>query len=565
GLNAFISGNTRLAAKTPTTSNRTTTDTIDKEIQLFNQQSTPRTNHYGLQSGLGFDWTFNKYNNFSGNVNYNRYGSGGNGLVNQEEATTSFNSDTVFSDILSTNNYKNKSLFHSTDADINYKRTFAKEDQSLEIDVSTSLGRNNSTNNNFQTLLPQDSVYYGINNSNFGKEDETEIEIDYAQPFSDKINFGAGADFTFNNIKSTSNVFALDPSNKLYAYDSTVSNYLSYKQSVYAAYAELSFPVGNLFDAKIGSRYERTEINAYYSDAAQQLKTPGYNTFVPSIYFLKKLNNNQAVKISYSRRINRPDYDDLNPFINTSDPKNISAGNPYLKPEVGNRFELSYNRDYGNKGSFMISAFYRTSNNDIQPYTAFYPTLTVGDSTYTNVSVSTRENIGLEQNAGVSFYGSLHPTEKFNIRTNLSFYRRHIINGIDLGRNPTSFNYHFNVNLSYEFDKSFSTEFFGSFRSPRNELQGKYPSFTSYTIAARKQFWNKKASIAITATNFLNTYLKLPTVLYGTNFVTNNERNIPFRSIGINLTWKFGKLDFKKDKTDDNKEINLNDNNSNNG
>ncbi|MEP6684011.1 MAG: TonB-dependent receptor [Parafilimonas sp.] len=564
GLHAFVSGNTRLSSKTHSVSDRTTTDSIDKEYQLFHQQSMPLTNRYGLESGLGFDWTFNKYNSFSGNVNYNRFGSSGKGLVNQEEATTSFNNDTAFSDIFSTNNYKNNFLFHSTDADINYKRTFAKEDQSLEINVSTSLGNNNSKNNNFQTLLPQDSAYYGINNKNFGKENETEIEIDYEQPFSEKINFGAGADLTFDNIKSNSNVFALDPLNKLYSYDSTVSNYLSYKQAVYAAYAELSFPVGNLFDAKIGSRYERTEINSYYSDAAQQLKT-GYNTFVPSIYFLKKLNDNQSVKISYSRRINRPDYDDLNPFINTSDPKNISAGNPYLKPETGNRFELSYNHNYNNAGSFMISAFYRTSNNDIQPYTAFYSSLTVGDSVYTNVSVSTRENIGLEKNMGISFYGSLHATEKLNIRTNLSFFRRHIFNGIDLGRNPTSFNYNFNVNCSYEFNKTFSSEFFGNFRSPRNELQGRYPSFTSYTIAVRKQFWNKKASIAITATNFLNTYLKLPTVLYGTNFVTNSVREIPFRSFGINLTWKFGKLDFKNDKSEENKEMNATDNNNNNG
>ena len=171
--------------------------------------------------------------------------------------------------------------------------------------------------------------------------------------------FDAGGDLTFNDINSTSNVYAFQPVSKDYVYDSLVSNYLLYHQQVYALYAEISFPVAKLFDAKIGSRYERTEINSYYSNAEEKAATPGYNTFVPSVYFLRKLTGNQTVKLSYSKRIERPDYRRLNPFVNTTDPKNITAGNPYLKPEIGNRFELAYNHDYGRAGSFMITAFYR--------------------------------------------------------------------------------------------------------------------------------------------------------------------------------------------------------------
>ena len=464
------------------------------------------------------------------------------------------NNGNPVSDILSVNNLSNHFLFHTVDAGINYKRTFAKEDQALEIGVNTSLGNNNTSAENVQILLPQDSVFYGVNNQNSGKEKETEITIDYTQPLQKNVMLGFGGKTTFSDITSTSNAYSLQLPSKNYLYDSLISNYLSYHQKVYALYAEITLPVGHLFDAKIGSRYERTEINSFYSDAQHQIKNPGYNTLVPSIYFSKKIGENQIVKISYSKRIERPDYGDLNPFINTSDPKNISAGNPYLLPEIGNRYELSYNRDFGTLGSFMATAFYRENKNDIQPYTAFYPSLVVGDSLYTNVSVSTRENIGVEQNAGINLFGDLHPNQKLNIRANLFFFHRHIINGIDSGRNPSSFNYRTNLNISYQFSKTLSGEFFGNFNSARNELQGKYPSFTSYTMAARKQFWNKKGSLALTATNLFNEYVRQPTILYGTNFTTNSLRKIPFRSIGLNFTWKFGKLDFKKDK-DENKEI----------
>jgi len=548
GLNAFVSGNTRLTAETPSVSDRITTDSVAKEYFLLHQQGSTATSRYGTEAGIGFDWTINKYNNLSGNINYNRFGNKSSGIINQEQQTMPFDTDTFINAVNSKNNLYNKFGFYSTDASVNFKRTFAKEDQSLEINLNTSFGNNKINADNYQTLLPQDSVFYGIINNNHGKENETELEINYSQPFTKDILFDAGADITFDDITSASNVFALQPDGKNYLYDTSVSNSLSYDQKVYALYAEISLPVGHLFDVKAGTRYERTEINSFYSNATEQVKNPGYNTWVPSAYILRKLTDNQTLKLSYSKRIERPDYGDLNPFINTTDPKNITAGNPYLKPEIGNRIELSYNHDFGNAGSFMVTAFYRVNSNDIQPYTAVYPSLEIGDSVYYNVAVSTRENIGTEKNMGLSFFGNLKATDKFTLRLNLMLFRRHIINGIDVGRNPISFNYRTNLNASYQFNKDLSAEFFGNFNSPRNEIQGKYPSFTSYTFAARKKLFNQKASIAITATNIFAKYVNQSTVLYGTNFTTNSLRQIPFRSVGLNFTWKFGKLDFKKDK-----------------
>jgi hypothetical protein len=104
------------------------------------------------------------------------------------------------------------------------------------------------------------------------------------------------------------------------------------------------------------------------------------------------------------------------------------------------------------------------------------------------------------------------------------------------------------MNLSYNFTTTLAGEFFASFNSPRNEIQGKYPSFSTYTFAFRKQIWKKKGSIALTATNIFSEYINQPTILYGSNFTVNSNRQIPFRSIGINFTWKFGKLEFKKPK-----------------
>ena len=555
GINAFISANARLNSKTPDTYDRVSNNPADTTTDILHQDGTSNFNRHGIESGLGFDWTYRTKNNFSGSVNYDNFGHTGSGSINQYQR--SFDAmGSLISGIAVSNNTGNSHHFHNVDANLDYKRTFNKEDRELDISVNSSFGNNTGRSNNNQYSLPEDSLSYGTFNYNPAKENETEIKVDYAEPLSKKIILGAGGKMSFYDINSSSDVSSFQTGVKSFLYDSSLSNALHYHQKVYAFYGEISFPVGDWFDAKIGGRFERTDINSYYSNAQQQLNIPGYNTFVPSIFFLRKLGDDQTLKLSYSKRIERPDYRDLNPFINTSDPKNITSGNPYLTPEIGNRIELAYSRDFGETGSFVISAFYRANNHDIQDYVFYYPTLVVGDSTYTNVAVSTRKNIGLEKNMGLSLFGSININKKFGLRSNIFGYYRHTINAVTPGQNSSSFNYRVNLNASYQFAKTFAGEFFGNFNSARHQAQGNYPSFTTYSLALRKQIWKKKGSIAFTAVNPFNEYINRRTTVFGTGFTVSNYQRIPFRSFGINFTWKFGNLEFKKIKEDN--QINLN-------
>lgn len=559
GVNAFFSGNARPGAKTGSSSQRSSSDTALNALVNFQQDGINRFKRHGYQTGLGFDWTVKEKNNFSGSLSFQNFGNNGNGVINQSQIISDQANPSSILSAINTINITNSTFSeHNTDAGLNYKRTFNKEEQELEINVNTSLGRNRISAGNTQLLLPQDSLFYGTNSVNPGKEKETEIAVDYTHPVTKDIKLGIGGKLNFYDIISTSNVMKFLPAYNKYLSDSSLSNDLEYNQKVYALYAELSFPVAKLFDVKMGGRYEHTAINSFYSNANQQANAPGYNTFVPSLFFLKKLTDKQTIKLSYSKRIERPDYGDLNPYINTSDPKNIAAGNPYLKPEIGNRYELSYNRDIGKGGSFMITLFYRENHNDIQPFIVYYPSLRIGDSTYTNVSVTTRENIGLEKNMGTNLFGDLHFTSKLNVRANLFFFYRHTINAIDKGFNSNSFNYRFNMNATYQFSNTLVAEFFGNFNSARHEAQGRYPSFTSYSMAIRKQFWNKKGSLALTAINPFNKYVNQETNLFGPNFNVVSIRKIPFRSVGINFTWKFGKLTFKKEEEGNKDNGNLN-------
>lgn len=554
GLNAHVSGNARLKAESLSSSDRLTNDTSANTTVLLHQGSSGYDQRSGYETGLGFDYDINDHNSITGALSFRNFGHKSSGVTNQAQDTRDI-SGNLLSDIENSISSNHTFHFHNVDASLDYKKTFTKDGQELDMSVNSSSGNRNVIDNNYQYALPQDSLVYSTKGNNPGTQKETEIRLDYTQPIKKNFILGVGSKLSLYDIAGKANVMELNGPGG-YIKNNYLSNILDYHQKVYALYAEMTFPVFNWFNAKIGERYERTEINSYFSDAQQQAKIPGYNTFVPSIFFSKKLTDNSQLKLSYTKRIERPEYWDLNPFINTSDPKNLSTGNPYLTPEIGKRYELGYNVDVDKIGSFMVNLFYRVNDHDIQPYIVYYPSLQVGDTTYTDVALSTNQNIGRENNYGLNLFASAKFFSKLDLRTNVFFYERHTINTIDKGYNYNSFNYHVNLNADYQFSKTLLAEFFGDFRSARHEAQGTYPSFTTYSLAVRKQFWNKKGSLALTASNPFQKNLYMKTKVFGPGFTINQTRTIPFRSIGLNFTWKFGRLEFKKDKEKVNDSLN---------
>jgi outer membrane receptor for ferrienterochelin and colicin len=257
------------------------------------------------------------------------------------------------------------------------------------------------------------------------------------------------------------------------------------------------------------------------------------------------------VKLSYTYRIERPDYRDLNPFYNLSDPHNITTGNPSLQPEIGNNYELNYNKSFEKGANINVSVFYRKNTHDIKNYITYYPSFSIGDSVYYDVNLSTRENIGVEDRVGLSLFGSVPVSSKLNLRTNMMVSNRHIINDFLGGATSGGIEYRFNLNASYQFNNDLAFEAFGNYNSPMKNIQGTQPGFVFYNMAVRQQLFHKKASIAFVTTNPFNKYVNPRSELTGPNFTLSSLRQFPLRSFGLNFTYKFGKLEFKKAKEED--------------
>jgi ferric enterobactin receptor len=547
GVNAFFSGNAALKSHLPYSQNRFATDTVAKTITNLLQTSRTDFIRNGFRSGIGFDWNITKNDIITSSLGYNHFGSSNQGLTNQEELTTDYSTNPI-SDIFTLRNSDSRSRIGSIDYSLDYKKKFKNEGQELDIVYDASYGKPYSNYIQSQSYEGQAIPFSGSSSTNPGTDNEINLSIDYAHPVNKNFLIETGAKMVNENITSIANVNVLDPSINEFVSDALQSYSLNYKMRVFAGYLSTNLKLANWLNVKVGARYEYTKVKIDLSNTS----IPSYGTFVPTVVLSHDFNKSQSLKLAYGKRIERPEYRDLNPFINLSDPYNITTGNLLLKPEIGNNFELGYSNTFKKGGNIYISLIERMNTSDLKPVTTFYSTYLIGDSTYTNVSVTNRQNIGEEYNTGFSASGSYPITTKLNLRGNLMVTHRYTVNNTGIGDQSSGLRVRFNMNATYQVNKDLVFELFGFYSSATQNIQGKSPQFFMYNFALRKLFWDKKASFGFTATNPFNKYVRQLSTISTEGYTSTAIRQMPLRSFGISFTYKFGKLEFSKTKEEDN-------------
>jgi ferric enterobactin receptor len=547
GINGYFNGNEQINTTTLNTNDGFSYNNArDTSTHLF-EKGNSSTTRGGYRSGLSFNWNITKNDELTAAFGYNHFANHNYGLTNQDQTVTSLSNNSIVSEMASLRNSDTRFSGKYFDYSVDYKKTFKKENQELDILYTSSYGNNNS--NFFQQVDTAGRSSSGIRSNNPGKDHQTEISIDYTQPVSENFTIETGAKTELENINNT--VVTDTLSKGLFVPNANQTYGFNYNRKVFAYYLSATFSLfHNFIDGKAGLRDEYTSS----SDDFPGPKIPGYNILAPSGVLSHKIDKTQSFKLSYTYRIERPEYRDLNPFYDISDPHNISTGNPNLRPEIGHNYEFGYSKSFAQGANIYVAGFYRYNTDDIQSFTTHYDTLTIGGTKYNNVYLNQRYNIGTETTEGVSLFGSVPLTNKFNLRSNMMFSDRITANP----GNPTvsGFMYRINLNATYEFGNDLTAELFGNYNSSQRTIQGTRPAFAFYNMAVRKQFMNKKLSLGLTAADPFSKYISLTSTTAGNGFNQSSMRQIPFRSFGITLNYKFGKLEFKKEKP---KEDNNND------
>ncbi|MEO0554052.1 MAG: TonB-dependent receptor [Bacteroidota bacterium] len=375
------------------------------------------------------------------------------------------------------------------------------------------------------------SLFRDERSLNDGDNTETTYQIDYTHPVNDNLKLESGAKMVRRNVTSD---FRYLENNMV---DEQSTDFLDYDQNVYAAYASGNFKIGKNYGLIAGARYEFTEIAGRFRDNDIEPFSNDYENILPSLTFNRKFGRTTSAKVSYSRRIQRPSLRVINPFENRLNNLNVSSGNPALEPELTDQYEFTYST-FVKKMSINVSLFYRRTTDIIE-------SVLLVDSE--GVGRTTFQNVGTANSVGTNIFTSATLLKVWTLRGGINLFTYDATGTIDDQRvTNQAVLWNGNINSNIKLPNDWVIDIFGFYRAPRQTLQGVNPSFSIFSMGIRKQIWEKRGSIGLRIVEPFFPNKSFGSELSGDTFFQESETLIPFRSFGINFSYKFGKLDFKQ-------------------
>ncbi|GAB3911610.1 TonB-dependent receptor domain-containing protein [Mucilaginibacter boryungensis] len=521
----------------------TTFHSYNDSLNITSDQTSSRTIKRYAYTGSGeLNYDFNNFNAIHSSIRFNQGGFKTNGTTNYHTVTSTTNS--IFDALNDT-----KTVFGGFDWIADYTHKFKQEGHELTFSGEWS---HSNTDVNYTNIFSNSSAP-SQRATNGGINNEYTAQVDYTLPISKNVKMEAGGKSISRIISSNSNFYkgSGDPAN--YPYDAGSSNIYDYNQYVTAGYSVFSFTLPKSWSLQTGVRVENTKIEGKSANTTLGLQpfTDNYTTFVPSFAVSKQINGTQTFKLSYSKRIQRPSLLFLNPFVNNSNPQNVSKGNPTLAPEVGQTVEFNYSTYIG-ASVINASVYYKYSKDFIES-----TTLPISPPT------TTYNNIGYNKSIGMSFFGSVTPIKPLTFRTSINVYtyngKAYPQYAFLQSSNGAKLQYNIFGSGSLTLSGGFTAETFAILNSPTRTIQGRNPSFGFIGFGMRKDLMKKRASIGInTLSPFKNT-IDFDQNISSRHFTQTSHTAFPFRSVGLTFSYNFGKVSFKPDNPLAPKKNGLND------
>ncbi len=413
------------------------------------------------------------------------------------------------------------------DAALFWQRNFSKEDHELrtELNISSSAEQED---NHFTNVY-----YFPIQPLAFDntvvkeKDDQQQLNIDYTNPLSENAKINAGYDGSFNQVDLEFYGEHYDTAQKKFIKDLEKSNLFKYRESIHALYVtyERGF---ERFGYSAGIRAEQAFIDGTLV-TKDSLINNRYFKFYPTLHLSYKLKNGE-LQLNYSKRVNRPDGDELNPFPEFRDPYHFQAGNPKLLPEIIHSVEFGYKWQHDNF-SLVPSLYYRYKQNGFTSVT-----IPLNDS----VLLTTEQNLSNDQSAGLEMILSARAGNFFSANLSSNFFYNQI-DAAELGfiNKKTILSMSTNFNSTFTITKTTLLQLSSNYRSARLTPQGK--SYGSFVLNAglRQDLFKKKMSATLTVSDLFKTQrqrteLNIP----GLQQLSTGKRDA--RIIFLGISYRFG-------------------------
>lgn len=429
-------------------------------------------------------------------------------------------------------NSRSTSVFGSTDINVDYQHSTHKKGELLTLSYRFSQSPNNSES--YTELL--DVVDYPLMSDypqwtiNDAATNEHTFQFDYTTPTWKNHTLEAGVKYIYRGSDSETDRRYYRDSIQDWESVYDANSDFRHNQHIYSAYLGYAMKFGKL-GTKFGVRGEGTSLNVKYAyDPSMNFKT-NYFDVVPNLTLSYQITQAQQVRVGYNMRIRRPGIRYLNPYINDTDPLNISYGNPNLDSEKSHNIRLNYSI-FTQKFNMNFSGNYRFVNNSIEQYTW------VNDQ---GISETTYGNIGRTRSVGAFLYASYSPIAMLRIFTNagMNYEKLQSTEG-NLANDGFSGRVFAGAQLTLP--KDFRIDLNGGYFSPRINLQGKSSAMYFTGISLNKSFFDKKLTVSLSCNNPFWKTIKMES---NTADETFNMKTVSYnhaRDFRLSVSYRFGSL-----------------------
>lgn len=485
---------------------------------------------------VGMDYYLNDKNTISFFTNQSLYEGKGDG------------SSTIF--YLDQPSLNQQQLFYfanenvSSQYNFDYKVNFEKADHSLELEADYNIFSNETIGKyKFRGASPLE---------NFSDNDETDrnqltVNLDYVNPISESIKIEAGAEARLfeTTIDYASNGKSYNANGEL---TDTPSTRFEYVRDIYSLYATFG-KTYEKWSYQLGARVENVSVKADTNKV--RAFTNDYFQVYPSAFVTYSPSEKNQYQLSYSRRVDRPGLDQVNPIREFSTPLISSFGNINLEPQFTNSIEANYTRNF-EMGSFTGGLFYRLVDNEINR-------AILVDRTNLDRSILTFQNFSSTDLYGIELSSNYKPAKWWSFNTSFELYKQTQKGITETFENATGTpteddiitqvvetdNVAWNVRMSNNFTvtKNLTLSAFGLYRAKNKGIQFESEPLYFVNLGARYSLWEGRGTFSV---NYNDVFNSMKFAFSGnTPYPQSGEFKNESNTIYVGLAYRFGGSNYR--------------------
>ncbi len=468
----------------------------------------------------GFDLTLNPRNSLSFEARVGDWSMNGGSETRYNEYTNPVTTNNFYNSIEDSERggmYYNFSL--------NYTKKFMRKDHQIYALINYN-GRDFDEESENELTDDSGNLISGQKTAETGPRSSYKFQVDYTLPFNEKSKFEAGVQGTLSGYDEGSEMYAYNPASLVYEFMPDFDYDVTREKDIYSVYSIYSGEIGRL-GYQGGLRGEYTYRDIVLNTTGESFTIDRFDLF-PTVHLSYNTAKENQWMVNYSRRIRRPRGYYLQPFLTYTDAYNVRIGNPDIKPQYIDSYELSHLIKFG-RNTLSLDAYYRITDNKIERVRTVYED---------NVFLSTFENVGKDYSLGIEMMLGLDVQKWWHVDLMGNFYDYKVegeFNGKDFSE--SSFNWNSRLNNTFRLGKTTRVQLNGMYNSPTVSAQGDRDGFLMANLAVRQSFYKNKLAATLQVRDLFQT-MKHSATLSDDDFYSSYEYIPEWPMVSLTLTYK---------------------------